>query len=221
MNRFRWVGFCLALAWLSAGCVCAADGEKESGKAEAVVIPLDQIWAYNMPGTRDILMLDREQVQLRPLGTRVGGPSSFISHQGKKIAGPGFAVLGTGMEAWHATHEKVPEGQEYRDAFPFGSKISVVFFSHGFGQYVHVHRVEQQGNVITIRYRFVPHRTKNFSAHFALIQVNELKPGKVQVNVVRTPMEKKYFDGGFKPTSVEEERRVVCKSFSFMISKSE
>ncbi len=227
MNWFRLVGVCaVMLVWLAAGVGCAdtADGDAKPGEEEAVAslvqtIPLDQIWAYGMPGTRDILTLDRDQVPQRPLGMRVGGPSSFILHKGEKIAGPGFVVLGTGMEAWLATHEVLPEGQEYPNTFPFGSELSVVFFSHGFGQYVHIHRVERQDNVITIRYRFVPHETKNFSEHFALVPVGELQPGKVQVNIIRTPMEKEYVDGGFMQVSAEEERRIVCKSFSFAISE--
>jgi len=203
----------------SASYAYAADGEGKPGEAETVVIPLDQIWAYGMPGTQDILSLDRDQVPQKPLGTRVGGPPSFIVHKGEKIAGPGFAVLGTGMEAWLATHAKLPEGQKSPDAFPFGSELSVVFFSHGFGQYVHIHRVEQQGNVITIRYRFVPHLTKNRSNHFALVPVSGLQPGEVQVNIVRSPREKEWRAGEQEQVSAVWERRVVCKSFSFSIEK--
>jgi len=213
MNRLAlYCGVAIAVLW---SATATADPPNEQANAEAVTIPLDLIWAYGMPGTRDIRSLDAD----KPLGIRVGGPPSFISCQGRKIAGPGFAVLGTGMEALLATQAELPEGQKPRDSFPFGSELSVVFFSHGFGYYVHVHRVERQGNVITVRYRFVPHRTLNLSSHFALIPVNELQPGKVQVNIVRSPMEQKYVDGGFKSVSSDDERRVVCKSFSFSIEK--
>jgi len=219
MHKFRSMGV-FGLVWLAvgAGCAYAVDGGEKLSKVETVVIPLDQIWAYGMPGTRDVrTLVDMKQVT-QSLGMRVGGPPSFISHKGEKIAGPGFAVLGTGMEALLATHAELPEGEKYPDTFPFGSEISVVFFSHGFDQYVHLHRVERQGNVITIRYRFVPHLTKNFSDHFALIPVSKLRPGKVQVNIVRTSRKGKYVVGGWKPTSAEEERRIACKSFSFSIS---
>ena len=222
MNCFRSLGvWVVGLVCLAAGCAAAADGDAKLGEEGAVapvvkIIPLDQIWAYGMPGTRDILTLDPDRVPQRPLGMRVGGPQSFISREGEKIAGPGFAVLGKGMEAWLSTHVELAEGQKPQDSFPLGSELSVVFFSHGFGQYVHIHRVERHGNVITIRYRFVPHRTKNFSSHFALIPVNGLQLGKVQVNIIRSPMDQKYV-GSWKPISAEWERRVVCKSFSFLI----
>jgi len=222
MIGFRLIGlFAAGLLWLTAGMgyAYAAESDEKSSKAETVVIPLDQIWAYDMPGTRDILTLDREQVPQRPLGNRVGGPSSFISHEGKKVAGPGFAVLGTGMEAWFATHEKLPEGQKYPESFPFGSEISVVFFSHGAGSYVHLHRVERQGNVITIRYRFVPHLTRNLSSHFALIPIGKLPAGKVRVEIIRSPIEKRIAEGGSQSVSVEDERQIICKSFSFSITE--
>jgi len=220
MHKFRRAGV-FGLVWLAVGVGWAyvTGGEEKPRKAETVVIPLEEIWAYNMPGTRDVLTLDRDQVPQRPLGIRVGGPPSFISDKGKKIAGPGFVVIGTGMEAWLATHAKLPEGQKYPETFPFGSELSVVFFSHGFNYYVHLLRVERQGNVITIRYRFIPHKTDDFSAHFALISIGQLPPGRVEVKVIRSPIEKKIVEAGYQSVSIDDDHRVICKSFSFTIEK--
>ncbi len=222
MYWFRGVGVWAMVTWLaaSAGCIDAAENELQPDEAKTVVIPLDQIWALDMPGTRDVRSLKPKEVTWS-IGSQIGWGNSSSSGSKKKIAGPGFAARGTGMEALIAAHAELPEGQKPPDTFPFGSKLSVVFFSHGFNYYVHLNRVERLGNVITIRYRFVPHETKNLSSHFAIIPVSDLQHGEVQVNIVRSPMEEKYIDGGFKPVNAEWERRVVCKSFSFSISESE
>ncbi len=193
---------------------CASvSAEPPKDQADTVTIPLDQIWAYQMPGTKDIRELEPER------GAIVGdiGRSLYrVPPRGDK-AEAGFAVLGTGLEALRGVRAVMVEGKEPSKSFPVGSEVSVVFFSHAFGYGVHIYKVERRGNNVKVRYQFVPHRTKVMTVHFALIPLNELAPGQVRVEIIRSPMDDKY--RGFKPPDSASQSRVVSQSFRFVIEE--
>ena len=69
-----------------------------SAIADAQTIPLDQIWAYEMPGTRDIAELSKTpQDRLVDdifMAQFSGADRMFF----KNVARPGFAVAGIGRE---------------------------------------------------------------------------------------------------------------------------
>ena len=104
-----------------------------------------------------------------------------------------------------------------RKEYPLGSEISVVFFSYLGGPYVHLYRAERRHGDIEIRYRFVPHETKELTVHVALVPLGKLQSGKYRVNIVRSPMEQRMIDLGFRDVSDENARRIVCSSFSFSV----
>ncbi len=231
MNWFRGCSLCAAgLVWLAGGmgCAYAADGEEKPEKAETVVIPLDQIWAYKMPGTRPMNAFLQRGVYVTPEGSLLGeirralvqepvkGTSRPIQW---KDAKPGFAVLGTGMDALREAHAVLVKKQEPRKSFPVDTEITLVFFSYDAGSYVHLHRVDRQDNVVEIRYQFVPHYSLDGSEHFALIPLGKLPAGKQRVNVIQSPLQQKHVDKfGVQPLRTEWGRRIVCKSFSFLVT---
>ena len=224
MNRFRWVGVWAAiLVWLSVGAFCthAADDDEKPDKAETVIIPLDKIWALNMPGTRDIGNLETNKppnYAYGPLVAQIRRSLSKTPPRGNK-AKAGFAVLGTGLDALRQAHEVITEDNRPHKVFPLGDEISIVFFSHEFGHYVHLHRVERQGNVVNICYRFIPHETDEVTEHVAIFQLANLSAGKYRVNIVRSPMEQRLIDLGFRSISDADACRIVCSSFSFSVAE--
>lgn len=176
---------------------------------EPVEIPLDQIWANNMPGTRNIVDLDIEPWFVSHIREALGFP------QKDQDAKPAFAVLGTGLDALRAAHEVLVNKKKPRDTFPPGSEVSVVFFAHETQPYVHLHKVERQGKNINIYYQFVPHEEEVTERYIAIIPLGRLLDGKYRMNVIRSP------DAGnrLKKVSDEVARRIVCGSFSFTISE--
>ncbi len=204
----------------------------QSEKSKAVEIPLKSIWAHEMPGTRDVRELEpdvfgegtkdisrKERVrrETASLFNRIGSEMPF-AREGV-IARPGFAVLGTGLQSLR--NAKVALVKQKKPAQPFSSEsdISIFFFSSSFGQYVHLDHVERRGKTIKIAYRFVPHETKQMTAHYALIPLGKLPIGKYRVDIVRLPLEQKYVEKGFKSVEPQWESRVVCQPFSFTVAK--
>jgi hypothetical protein len=198
---------CLAFAALEAAGAMAVPPKDQS---EAVMIPLDRIWGYNMPGTRDVqeLAADARSVPFMEIRRSIW---SIPAKQTK--AGPAFAVSGTELEALRDVHSVLVNGKKPPQLLPAGSEIYVAFFSYANRPYVHLHNVERQGNTIDIRWRFVPHETEETTEHFALIPLGKLSNRKYHVNIIRSPMRQKYVD-----LDVVADRK-VCKSFSFSVAE--
>jgi hypothetical protein len=226
MNRLAVTcGFAAALFW---SAVPAAEPPNE--QADTVTVPLDQIWAYDMPGTRDVRELEPEH-----FGERVrslpGREQSRLLHDsetqqirqalpfllGDKQAKPGFVVLGTDDESLHQAYLVLVKNQKPRSSFPVHSRVWLVFFSHQFGAYVHLQNVERQGANITIFYQFVPHKTEVVTEHFALIPLHNLPPGRFHVEVVQAPMDRALIEQGSTPVDRDKGRQVVCQPFSFSV----
>ena len=140
-------GVCAAmLVFLAAGagCTSAADNDAKPGKSERstepegkiemdsadnpqvgdpepMVIPLEEIWAYRMPETRNVEKLGGKLVL--DIRREVGFPSD------DKNARPGFAVPGTGLEAaLRSAHSVFTEKNEPCETFPQETSVSAVFF---------------------------------------------------------------------------------------------
>jgi hypothetical protein len=178
------------------------------------LIPLKDIWAHNMPGTREVTELEAGNAA-GLLFEQIGGALKFIP-KGQTVA-KGFAVAGTDKEALRNAHAVLVNSKKLQQSFPAVNDFWLVFFSHSFGQYVHLDNVERSGTKIRVSYRFVPHETKQMSAHFAMIPLGKLSPGKYRVDIVRLPLEQKYVAQGFKAIDRQWEARVVCQPFSFTV----
>jgi hypothetical protein len=181
--------------------------------ANAVTIPLDQIWAVRMPGTSDLekLAADRRSLFLsETLGVLAHAPANG------QAARAGFAVFGAGFEALQQAHAILLDEQKPQRTFSAGSDVSAVFFSYQNNWYVHIHRVERRDNVVDIHYHFAWHETMDTTEHLAIIPLGKLPHGRYRVNVIQTPME--------RPTVSEDVARrvgdrMVSRSFSFSVSE--
>ena len=107
------------------------------------------------------------------------------------------------------------DGKKPQETFPPDTKVSLVFFSYQYGPYVHLHKVTRRGNLINVRYQFVPHKTEEVTEHFALIPIGKLAAGKVRVEIIQSPMEPKFVKAGWKDIKPDIASRIVCGSFSF------
>lgn len=209
MNRSLLICACLIL---SAGYALASE-------PKTVTIPLDQIWAWEMPGTRDIGQLEPNKPAKVECGPLVGEIRQALSASRVRGTEPraGFAVVGTGLDALREAHAVLVEKKQPRDSFPVGSEITVVFFSYQAGSYVHLRHVEQRGNVVEIEYRFVPHETCEVTEHLALVPLGKLPVGDVSVRIVLSPIGEPSLGPDFLRECIEWGRRVVCRPFSFSV----
>ncbi len=156
-------------------------------KAEAIdrVIPLKEVWAVGIPGTRR--METGFTVDGRPLAPEVRSVDEIcraLSHQPlHALAAKGFAVSGADMKALEAAYAVLAEGQKAPLSFDKGEKISLAFFAYPTTDDVYITRIEQRGCVIQVSYRLVPTHLRLLVPRFALMPVPNLPPGTYQVEV--------------------------------------
>ena len=151
------------------------------------VVPLKDIWALKMPGTRpmSVTKLGDPPAYESPEGLLVDNIRQALTFDPKRrpLAEECFAVRGSGMDALRGAHAVLVEGQARITSFHRNEPISLVFFSYSFNHYVHLIGVEKQGLIVRLSYRLVPHRTKEMTAHIALVPVSHPGSGNIRVEV--------------------------------------
>jgi hypothetical protein len=146
---------------------------------DAVEIPLDQIWAWDMPGTINIQTLEKGTPSEDWLMTKIRDEQHSKGWMAK--AGSAFAVEGTGLKALENAYDIIL-GKQSRPTSLSG-EVSVIFFSLAAGNYVHLTNVERDQNTINVRYKFVRHEEKHLTRHFAIIPLGKLPKGKYKVDI--------------------------------------
>jgi hypothetical protein len=228
----RFVIICAAIV----ACLTSLSASAEPNVSQATKsIPLKDIWAYQMPGTRDVRELEPDKFgpRIRKLSSaeqlEVTG-KSFLSQLGSRLQSfkPGqpapqaFAVAGTGADALREAAAVLSGTRKSQLSFPENTNVSVVFFSREFNYYVHLDKVEQLPGQLSISYRFVPHETKDMTQHVALIPIGQLPPGTVKVDIKRLPMGTKFSEAGFKEPPGAVDSQIIAQSFRFTVNgKSE
>ncbi len=165
-----------------------------------VVIPLDQIWALEMPGTKKIRELDNnvptglptEEWNRRSLIRQIKVPLSNRDWlKDNEQAGPAFVVVGNGrgaLEAAAKVFQKVSESNRFPDPIaPANKELTLLFYSYLNGKYVRLRSVEVKSNLIVVKYRFEHHITQDMTSNFAMIPLGKLPEGVVKVKIEQTP----------------------------------
>jgi hypothetical protein len=187
---------------------------------EPTEIPLRDIWAYRMPGTREIGKLEKDRPPQWNYGRLIRDIRNVLgtARPKGKDAGTAFAVSGTGIDALREAHAVLVEEKKPRDKFPAGNDVSIVFFSYSFGSYVELNSVRRRVHDIDIRYRFRTHATMDLTDHIAIIPLTSLTDGKYRVNVIQSLVDKKvspkYESRFFEP---EVASKIVSGPFEFSV----
>jgi hypothetical protein len=208
------------LAWmLMSVSTVATEPAKKAQKT--VTIPLEKVWAYNMPGTRDIQDLARDGGKNdRRLVASISESLVLRVEELRKIPPPRscFAVTGTGLPALRAAHGVLADGVKPQNEFSPEEEITVVFFAEpAGGNRVHLRGIERRGEEIKIRHRLEPYTELHLSFNLALIPFGKLPPGKYNVAMRQLSAEQKFIDMGLDPLNKEWSRRFLCKPFSFTV----
>jgi len=205
--------------------------------SSAQEIPLSEIWALNMPGTKDVYGLGfAESDKRRYAGW---GPTEFREMRERSInqmmlalsdklpsekAARGFIV------PWQSNSQVLKRiGELIRTAkkneifdidvkeYPKGSDVTLIYFSYPSSYYNHIKEVERDGHKITVGYQLVPHYSGDSTVNFALIPLKDLPAGEIQVKFRQLPMDKKFYEAGFIQVNRSQQMRLVCNDFSFRI----
>ncbi|WP_442483381.1 hypothetical protein [Aeoliella sp. SH292] len=195
------------------------------------LVALDEVWALDMPRTRDVRELDPASFGRTPRDlaeeqrievARRYRSSSVVAIKNALNNGPlresntpqAFAVTGTGKTALE-NFERIASGQcDVPETVPADQSISVIFYSLPSGYYVHLDRVQQVGPAnIEITYRLVPHMSRASSVHFAIIPIHVKGDAEQLVVSVKPPVHDKLFSQwGLPPATRAEVKATVSQS---------
>jgi hypothetical protein len=218
------IGILLVVLFMATDSTAAVD-EKET-------IPLNKIWALDMPGTTDIRKLEpncfgevlkgktsAEQVRLQE-NSLLSQCQRALRNRNDKQTESAFAVRGTGLEALKNARSRLAKTEKPPKSFSPQDAVSIVFFSRLYGASVHIEEVRQWDRHVEIKYRFVPHLEAYLSNNFALIPLKKLSAGKIEVAVVKLPLDQKSKDIGAREVSDEQAARIVCKPFMILVEST-
>jgi len=212
---------------------CITPDAKVATVTAAIEIPLSKIWAYNMPGTRDVRELEPRsygpKVADLPQEQRTWREHNSITSEilsvlpilpTDKSARPraGFSVQGKNKAVLDGAHGVLAARGKPFSRFAPGGDINVVFFAHSSGLYTHLRRVELKKGKVKIYYQFVSHPSKMLTRHFALVPLGQLPTGSYTVEMIQSPNEesKDVYD---RPVRLAKEtaQKIVCGSYSFSV----
>lgn len=156
----------------------------ESAGEHQTEIPLDQIWAWEIPGTKNVGVLD---------AVKIGGVTEHpILHdvfsglgllpKGEKAA-PVFVVEGVGKAALLNANAVFKKDRLRTEILPANTELSLIFYSHGVAAQVQLVSVEKSASQVTVQYRFLSDGLQKNRIYFALIPIGKFAPGTVQVNI--------------------------------------
>jgi hypothetical protein len=180
-------------------------------------IPLDRIWALDMPGTKKVRELDpRESPDENTAVSRIA--YALMSKVGQQAdAGPCFLVAGEGKEALENAASVIAENASPLKDVTTDDDVSLVFYSYAAPGYVVLHSVRQTKTQVTVRYQVVMHETSDASVHFALIPLGKLSSGKLDVDVMQVGRDKPSPLEGVSRPEPKLVAHAVCKSCAFEI----
>jgi hypothetical protein len=208
------LGFAIAILFQT-----AAWSEPTKDRAAPLTIPLDKIWAYEMPRTREVRRLgnDADRTFLEPILESGYKRANRLKY--KELARPGFAVSGSGLEALKAAHAVFVEGVRPRDKFSPHDEITVVVFSELVGGRVVLQHVERKSKRIEIQYRLEPRILQGGRINLALIPLGKLPIGEYRVDTHQLPLDEKWIKAGLKAVDAEWSRKFLCKPFNFTVAE--
>lgn len=195
-----------------------------SAEEKPIEIPLKDIWALDMPGTRNLRDLDPSR-KAEPRTVEEFIRTSLVERTVQALdgnnwpkkghrAGRAFIVRGTDVDALHETYAVLSKEKKRGEFFPANQPLTLVFYSYSTGRYVHLDKVERDGQTINVHYHLVAHRTLDMSTYVALIPLGELPSGKMRVRIKQTPNEDQSSENY---TADRVAQRLICESFEFMV----
>lgn len=177
-------------------------------------IPLDQIWAHMMPGTKKIQELELQVPDDDRLMAKIG---RVLYQNMRQKTGTSFAVEGIGLGGLENAERVLCKDEKREISFSPESEISIVFYTHYSNFYAHLSKVDVDGYTIEIRYQLVPHLTQDLTAHFALIPIGKLPKGDYKVKVIAEPTDQKFIEAGFQKPRKVDHSTIASSSFSFQV----
>ncbi len=163
-----------------------SEDEPEGEPTEGHIIPLEEIWALDMPGTKP-MQIGMQQVDppvfWAPEGRYVAEIRREIA-KAERLRQPAprvFVVRGTGLEALEEAHAVLLGKREARSRIRRNEQASLCFTTHSFGDPAYIRKVADHGSLVDITYELIGLHSMDITWHFALIPIQFEEAGMVHI----------------------------------------
>jgi len=180
--------------------------------SDTTKIPLKEIWALKMQGTKDIRKLDVRKNAHQVTEIMRINEALMIAHSKRKPSGPCFLVTGEGKEALRKASEVIAGKKPPTKTLPVGEKLTLVFYSSPAPGYVQIRSISRSSSLVLIEYEILIHKTAEATTHIALIPLGKVTAGKVAVGIVEVEPNTPYTNHALSD-------RAVCDPGEFIIEK--
>ena len=183
-------------------------------------IPLSEVWAWKMPGTRQFISRHDETVDKLPSTEDFFSSLVHISRHEKLP--PAFAVSGRGIDALNKAYEILSKQEKMTNDFTPEDDLSMIFFGVGRHEQIHLERVERQPRKVLVYYKLVPHLIgPQTSYHFAVIPLGKLPEGETKIEVIRSSYEPIKESPNYNPPPLELESQMISTAFQITVNSRE
>jgi hypothetical protein len=194
----------------------------QSRSEEVVKIPLIDIWANDMPGTKKFDFIKCNPSKDPDCPAVYSLLEAVQSGYKDKSFRPGFVVDKTDFEAMREAQRVIVDKKMPQSSFAAGTELIVVFFTTEMNDYLQLEPAQIAGKTISISFRIITNETEDGSSYLAFIPLGKLPNGEYHVNMVDRSDEQKFANAGRRLYEEERIRREICNPFSFTVgSKSE
>jgi len=205
-----------------------------SREEPSIEIPLNKIWAVEMPGTKDVRKLEpihfgaatrqlpqNEQTKLLISSLKFQIFQAIYNRQKKgEPIGPGFTVAGKGKEALESVHGILKNGVPIPSSISTNAEATLFFYGALNGQYLQLKKVYIEKRQMILQFQLVPHMTMEMTQHFALIPLGKLPIGNYTVTIKQVLTEKEINNPNpMMDASYFQKKRKewVCQDFQFAV----
>ena len=185
----------------------------------SLVIPLEDIWAWNISGTKSLMTLTSvDPSKKNKYWTYIEDVNQTLGPVDQNNqSSRGVVVKGTGLDALRNVHAIRTKHQASEETIKAGSDISILFFMHAMSPNLQLKRVTVENYTIEIVYELVPRIDAGKTTHFALIPIQAVKEGQYQVKFTRSTSTETFDDVGISQLPIEVSELAVSKPFHFKV----
>lgn len=200
------------------------------GTAQAQEIPLEDIWALGMPGTKDVRELDpggiarihkdTSDAEAEAIVKRYHNSTTyklqktFVKYFENAEKPEVLVVQGTGEKALtnllRSLTEKTPK---LKTPVPSDTELTLVFYAQPTIHHVRLAKASRDGRTIKLEYTYKTGLSRDTAFRYALVPIGKLDPGELNIEVSLTRPKASQLS----PLSDDDAKRYVSQSTSIQI----
>jgi len=161
---------------------------------EVITIPLETIWGYYLPGTKDIYELEgdkfkgmsgRERMKHSLVDNSLWRLSGRFRPPEGGVAKGALVVAGENLDALKQANAFFNDAKTRPSELPADTDLTLVFFCSIGNPSVLLDKVQKKNDEVVMKYHFHLTRTRTAKEYIALIPIGKFPAGTIKIKIER------------------------------------